>query len=236
MQPEQKLADTPLEELARQLGPRRAKAGAKGLASADTTTDDRLVGLYQEMNELRHKRKDLDRRLEALKAEARDIHWELRGEMEAQGRRVNRHYVAAASNPNKPIGMAELKNQFKSVNVEDYPALVAAIGDDTYNEFVGERWSCTAVPHFTEGDLLDSILSSVESRLGSDELASDVAWLCWNVILQWLRFDVHLVVKNQDFDSRYHNWRLAKRLNPSQRKAFDDFIRFARYKTTIKAC
>lgn len=218
-------------ELKSQLGPRRKRRGSMGLVSELITSDPELLDLADRIAKLKQIQKRNAEEMETLKEQVRELSYDLKGSLAAKGKRINRVQVVDPEEPGKVKLEFILKNQFRPIDVADYPALCPAIGADAYDEFIEEDWVVKPVPGFCEGEFMDAVILGIEELMGNTKIACEIADFCWNTIESWLTFDVRLKVKNKDFDHRLHLWR--HKMSPSQRAAMQDFVTFARYKGAV---
>jgi len=213
-------------------GARKKRKDSKCLVSEHTTTLPALEELADELIELKKKRSCLDEKILHIQEKIRESSIDLQLTEATKGKRVNRVNIASPDAPSIPKVQVQHKNQFRDVDVADYPGLAIDIGSEAYDAFVEEVWTAKTQPGFNEGDFIDSIILGITELLGDGKRAQDAAWFCWNTISErWLRFDVKLKVKSKNFSFRLGNMR--ERMTPSQRAAMQDFCTHAQYKAAV---
>jgi len=212
-------------------GARRSRKASKCLVSEHITTDKTLHELAAELIELKKKKRRLQEKIDHVQAQIRESSLDLQLTEASKGKRINRVNIASPEAPSQPKVQVQVKNQFRDIDVSDYPTLYNDIGPEAYEAFVEEVWLAKTQPGFNEGDFLDSIILGITELLGNGKVAQDAAWFCWNTCQRWLSFDVKLKVKNKDFSYRLGNMR--ERMTPSQRAAMRDFCNHAMYKPAV---
>jgi len=213
-------------------GARRSRKASKCLPSHHTATQPKLHELAAELIELKKKKRRLQEKIDHVQAQIRESSLDLQLTEATKGKRISRINIALPEAPSQPRVQVQVKNQFRDIDVSDYPTLYNDIGPEAYEAFVEEVWLAKTQPGFNEGDFLDSIILGITELLGNGKAAQDAAWFCWNTISErWLRFDVKLKVKSKDFSYRLGNMR--ERMTPSQRAAMRDFCNHAMYKPAV---
>ena len=223
--------DNVIEMRQSKYGARKKRKDSKCLVSEHTTTLPALDDLADELIELKRKRSRLEERILHVQAQIRESSIDLQLTEAAKGKRVNRVNIASSDAPSVPKVQVQHKNQFRDVDVADYPGLYNDIGPEAYDAFVEEVWMAKTQPGFNEGDFIDSIILGITELLGDGKRAQDAAWYCWNTCQRWMTFDVQLKVKSKNFSFRLGNMR--ERMTPSQRAAMQDFCTHAQYKAAV---
>ena len=223
--------DNVIEMRQSKYGARKKRKDSKCLVSEHTTTLPALDDLADELIELKRKRSRLEERILHVQAQIRESSIDLQLTEAAKGKRVNRVNIASSDAPSVPKVQVQHKNQFRDVDVADYPGLYNDIGPEAYDAFVEEVWMAKTQPGFNEGDFIDSIILGITELLGDGKRAQDAAWYCWNTCQRWMTFDVKLKVKSKNFSFRLGNMR--ERMTPSQRAAMQDFCTHAQYKAAV---
>lgn len=230
MNPEEQAAQI-IELPQNRFGPQRSRKASKCLPSHHTATEPKLHELAAELIELKKKKRRLQEKIDHVQAQIRESSMDLKLDEASKGKRISRINIALPEAPSQPRVQVQVKNQFRDIDVSDYPTLYNDIGPEAFEAFVEEAWFAKTQPGFNEGDFLDSIILGITELLGDGKLAEDAAWFCWNTCQRWLSFDVKLKVKNTDFSFRLGNMR--ERMTPSQRAAMRDFCNHAMYKPAV---
>jgi len=213
-------------------GPRRSRKEAKCLPAHHLDDRPEQTNLAAKLVELKEKRRRLDEEIKHIQEKLRDSAFELKVELAQKGKRISRINHPLPDLPGQPMVQIQTKNQFRQVDVTDYPNLFQDIGPVAYEAFIKEKWIAKTLPGFTEGDFLDSIILGVSRLLGDDEKAQDVGWWVWNKITStWLTFDVKLAVVSKDFDFKIGA--IREKMSESEIEGMNQFIKHAMYKAAV---
>lgn len=213
-------------------GPRRSRREAKCLPAHHLDERQESTNLAERLVKLKEKRQRLNEEIKHLEQQLRESAFELKVAEGKKGKRVSRVNIPCNNLPGQPVVQIQNKNQFREVDVSDYPNLYNDIGPVAYETFIKEKWIAKTLPGFTEGDFLESIVYGVRRLLGDDEKAEDVGWWVWNKMTStWLTFDVKLAVFSKDFDFKLGG--IREKMSESEIEGMNQFIRHAMYKAAV---
>lgn len=213
-------------------GPRRSRKEAKCLPAHHIDDRPESENLAERLVKLKEKRQRLNEEIKHVEQQLRDSAFELKVAQGKKGKRVSRVNIPCNDLPGQPVVQIQTKNQFRQVDVTDYPNLYNDIGPVAYEAYIKEKWIAKTLPGFTEGDFLDSIILGVSRLLGDDEKAQDVGWWVWNKITStWLTFDVKLAVISKDFDFKLGG--IREKMSESEIEGMNQFIKHAMYKAAV---